>query len=364
MTQQTGHINKALLPLSWLYGGVVSVRNKLFDWGIFRQEQFPGLPVICVGNLTVGGTGKTPHIEYLVRLLRPRTRVAVLSRGYKRESKGFILAGTTSTSRDIGDEPFQIKQKFPDITVAVDSNRRNGIRQLMALSAAERPEVVLLDDGFQHRWVKPTLSIVLSDNNRPIYEDALLPAGRLREPFGSLYRAGIVLVTKCSPEMKPIDMRITSNSFHLFAYQSLMFTAIRYGNLIPIRGSADASLPLDALRGKQLLLVTGIASPQPLVAELSRYADRVEHLPFADHHNFTEQDVDEICGRFGELPERNRLWVVTEKDAVRLRAMTLPEDLLEAAYYVPIEIEFLNEEEKILFDKKIINHVRKNTRNG
>ena len=163
---------RVLAPLAWLYGAVTSLRNRLFDWGWLPSERFP-LPVICVGNLSVGGTGKTPHTEYLVRLLSPKHRVAVLSRGYKRETKGYRLATTKSSSSEIGDEPYQIKRKFPEITVAVDSDRRRGIANLLALPERERPEVILLDDAFQHRYVRPSLNIVLTDYHRPYFVDAL-----------------------------------------------------------------------------------------------------------------------------------------------------------------------------------------------
>ena len=179
---------RALAPLAWLYGAVTSLRNRLFDWGWLPSERFP-LPVICVGNLSVGGTGKTPHTEYLVRLLSPKHRVAVLSRGYKRETKGYRLATTKSSSSEIGDEPYQIKRKFPEITVAVDSDRRRGIANLLALPERERPEVILLDDAFQHRYVRPSLNIVLTDYHRPYFVDALMPDGRLRETRGGIRRA-------------------------------------------------------------------------------------------------------------------------------------------------------------------------------
>lgn len=359
------HIKTSLLPLSWLYGIVVSVRNKLFDWNIFKQKQYPQISVICVGNLTVGGTGKTPHIEYLIELLKPKYKIAVLSRGYKRQTSGFILANEQSDYSEIGDEPFQIKRKFPDILVAVDKNRQNGIEQLLQLPENQKPEVILLDDGFQHRWVKPSYSIVLSDYNRPMYEDKLLPAGRLRESLAGLARTNIVLITKCPKEMKPIDMRIASNSFKLFPYQSLMFTSMAYGQLTPLDIRNKASLDLSALVDKEILLVTGIASPEPLLKKLKEYSSRIAHLAFPDHHHFTEYDIETIADQFGELPEGKGMIVVTEKDAVRLLSIKkLPEEIISYIYYLPIQVVFLNEEEQIQFNKKILNHVRKNTRNG
>ena len=185
-----------LTPLSFIYGIVVWIRNILFDWGIFTSEQY-SIPIISIGNLSVGGTGKTPHTEYLIQLLIDKYRIAVLSRGYKRKTSGYLLATSQSTSFDIGDEPYQIKRKYPNILVAVDSNRRRGILNLLSLPIEQRPEVILLDDAYQHRYVQPSLSIVLSDFHRLFYLDRLLPVGHLREPASNIHRADKVIVTKC-----------------------------------------------------------------------------------------------------------------------------------------------------------------------
>ena len=189
---------RVLTPFAWLYGGVIALRNRLFDWGVLPSEHFL-LPVICIGNLAVGGTGKTPHVEYLIRLLSQRYRVAVLSRGYKRRTKGFRLADVHDTSETIGDEPFQLKTKFTWLCVAVSEDRRVGIRQLMALPEGQRPELLLLDDAYQHRYVTPSFSILLTDSHRIYTRDALLPVGRLREPAAGAKRADVVVVTKCEP---------------------------------------------------------------------------------------------------------------------------------------------------------------------
>lgn len=171
-------LHRRLAPFSFLYGIGVGLRNMLFDWNVLPSEHFP-IPVICIGNLSVGGTGKTPHTEYLIRLLKTKYRVAVLSRGYKRRSSGFVLATATTSARDLGDEPYQMKHKFPDVQVAVDTDRRRGIRNLLRLPEEERPEIILLDDAFQHRYVSPSFSIVLTDVHRLFYEDRLLPVGLL-----------------------------------------------------------------------------------------------------------------------------------------------------------------------------------------
>ena len=218
---------RLLFPFSFFYRIGVNIRNVFYDWGIFKSARYP-IPVICIGNITVGGTGKTPHTEYLIELLQHDYKIAVISRGYKRKSKGFVLATTESRVSDIGDEPFQIKRKYPNVIVAVDGNRRRAIERLLNHPDVRlRPSIILLDDAFQHRSVSPTLSILLIDNNRMIYEDSLLPTGNLREPAHATSRANIVIVTKCPSDIKPIDMRVISKHLNLYPYQSLFFTKIR-----------------------------------------------------------------------------------------------------------------------------------------
>lgn len=213
-------IHRALLPLSWLYGLGVMIRNELFELGVLKSRSFD-VPVISVGNITVGGAGKTPHVEYLVRLLKDVAQVAVLSRGYKRKSKGYVLAENDTPVEMIGDEPFQMKQKFPDIYIAVDKNRCEGIDRLVQDKQTENTDVVLLDDAFQHRYVKPGINILLIDYHRLIIYDKLLPAGRLREPLSGKIRADIVIVTKCPKELNPIDYRVLSKTMNLYPFQEL-----------------------------------------------------------------------------------------------------------------------------------------------
>lgn len=352
-------INKWLLPFSWLYGLIVYIRNKFFDWGILKHEEFD-VPVICIGNITVGGTGKTPHTEYLIRLLSKKYRVGVLSRGYKRNSSGFVLATEESTSHQIGDESFQIKRKFPDIIVAVDGDRRRGIKKLLALETP--PEVILLDDAFQHRYVKPSYTIILSDYNRPVYEDTLLPAGRLREPASSLHNANMILVTKCPQDLQPIDFRIISHDINPFPYQSLYFTAFAYNNLQPVFAGESEILPLDVLKDKQVLLVTGIASPKVLLNKLSEYTGSVETLTYPDHYNFKSKDIKRITDTFNGLKSDNKIILVTEKDAARLVSVNdMDESLRKYLFYIPIEVSFMNNGED--FEEKIYKHVRESIRN-
>ncbi|GHT71134.1 tetraacyldisaccharide 4'-kinase [Bacteroidia bacterium] len=361
-------INKVLLPLSWLYGLGVWFRNKLFDCGLFSGEEF-SVPVISVGNIAVGGTGKTPHTEYLIRLLSPKIKIAVLSRGYRRKTSGFVLADENSDSSTIGDEPFQIYRKFPEILVAVDANRRRGITNLLALPQDKRPDVILLDDAFQHRYVKPSLSILLIDSNRLLYEDKLLPAGRLREPAKNKSRAEIIIVTKCPEEFKPIDYRVIGKNLDLYPYQSLFFTSFRYGGLTPVFSygrvnNNPKSLDDIKLRTISVLLLAGIASPQGLIKELNKYSKHVDTLIYPDHHAFSNGDLTEIKQKFDALSGENKIIITTEKDAVRLMdCPNISESVKKALYYLPVEVIFKQEQE-YMFKQKIENHVGNIKTNG
>lgn len=352
-------IRRSLQPLSWLYGIGVNFRNWLFNKKILKQHKF-NIPIICVGNITAGGTGKTPHIEYLINLLSPRYRVAVLSRGYKRKSKGFQIVETNSKVRNVGDEPLQIKQKFPHATVIVDKNRVNAINKLLSFEKEKQPEVILLDDGFQHRYVLPSLSILLVDSNRPVFEDQLLPAGMLREPIKAIERASVVVVTKCHPDMQPIDFRIYSNGLDLFPYQELYFTTFDYDNLKPVFPEfIKNTYQLDDLRKKHLFLVTGIASPDPLAKKLAYKTYNLHTKYFPDHHNFTKDDIKSIMEFVDEIKDDNRVIITTEKDAVRFRSLPyLPQEMKQILFYIPIRVTFLNNEEKYSFNNKIVEHVR------
>ncbi len=350
----------SLYPFSLLYGIGVGVRNKLFDWGVFRSRAFP-LPVICVGNLTVGGTGKTPHTEYLVRLLRHRFRLATLSRGYKRITKGFVLAGTHTTAGEIGDEPYQMFRKFPDVTVAVDEKRCEGIEYLMR--ADKDLDVIVLDDAFQHRYVKPGLSIVLMDYRRPVYSDLLMPAGRLREPVCGLKRADMVVVTKCPANMDVEERKRIHRKLCLDSRQDLFFTTLTYGNLEPL--FADTlSRSLSDVQDEEILLLTGIASPALLVEMLETCCRKVVSLVYPDHHAFDADDMKKLETVFRQLPGTKKLIVTTEKDAARLAALpALPGWLKPYIYTLPVEVRFLYDEEET-FNSKIIEYVRKNSRNS
>jgi len=353
-------INKKLSPLSWLYGLGVGFRNLLFEMGILKSRSFT-VPVISVGNITVGGTGKTPHVEYLIRLLKDRTKVAVLSRGYKRKSHGFVLADESSTVNDIGDEPYQMKTKFPDITVAVDKKRTRGIDNLTNGEYVKDIDVIFLDDAFQHRYVKPGINILLVDYHRLIIYDTLLPAGRLREPVKSKDRADIVIVTKCPKDLKPMEFRVITKAMNLYPYQQLFFSTHEFGALRQMFG--EDQKPLNTIANKNVMLLTGIASPEQMLTELQAYTKAVTPLAFSDHHAFSKKDVEKINETFSALPSP-KLIVTTEKDETRLLEVEgLSDEVKSSLFVLPIKIQILLNQEDA-FNQSIISYVRKNSRNS
>ena len=322
-------INYWLMPLSWLYGLVVSIRNLMFDAGALKSKTFP-LPVICVGNITVGGTGKTPHTEYLIRMLSEKHQVAVLSRGYKRQSEGYVLATPTTPMTDIGDEPYQMKHKFPQIHMAVDKDRCHGIAELMKKEVQPPTDVVILDDAYQHRYVKAGLNILLMDYHRLIYLDKLLPAGRLRESSSGTKRADIVIVTKCPRDITPIERKGIERSLNIENWQKIFFSTYTYPDNMKGIGSNP-------------LLVTGIASPEQMIYDLQKIVPEFDVMSFPDHHHFTENDINNIRTRAA-----GRTILTTEKDSTRLHG-------LENVKVIPIEVEFINGKEE--FDNIIRNYV-------
>lgn len=348
-----------LLPVSKIYGLVMAVRNRLFESGVLKQHTFD-VPVVVIGNIAMGGTGKTPHVEYTVGALRDRFRLGVLSRGYKRATSGFVLATPQSRPEDIGDESYQIYRKFgPDVTVAVCESRVEGISRMLEVN----PDInmVILDDAFQHRYVKPTAAVVLTEYNRPVFNDKLLPYGRLREPKSALNRADIVVVTKCPEDMKPMEYRIFKENLNLFPYQLLFFSRYRYGMLVPVFGDTDAPIPaLDSLSpADALLVVTGVANPKPFVRHLRTYPARVKLKRFGDHHNFTAADMESIERSFDELQSDRKYIITTEKDAVRLlNNPYFPHRLKQCIFYVPIRVEFINTGESGDFVEGIVKTLR------
>ena len=361
-------INRKLLPLSWIYGLGVGIRNFLFDIGLLKSRAFD-VPVISVGNITVGGTGKTPHVEYLIRLLQDRVKLAVLSRGYKRKTKGFFVAGAQSTAHDIGDEPCQMKQKFPIITVAVDSKRVRGIQRLTEND--KHLDVVLLDDAFQHRYVKPGINILLVDYHRLIIYDKLLPAGRLREPMKGKNRADIVIVTKCPKSLKPMEFRVITKAMALFPYQHLFFTTLSYDAPVPVFPQEAVPVPTTTADDgsgfsitSHVLLLTGIASPRQLEEDLADIAPRFSTMTFPDHHDFTRKDVERINRTFADMPSPKCI-VTTEKDAARLTNTDgLSNEVRQHLFTLPIRIKFMQEQQEQMFNDSIIGYIRSNSRNS
>ena len=355
-------INEWLLPFSWIYGIGVKVRNALFDMGILKSKSYD-VPVICIGNITVGGTGKTPHTEYLIKLLSEKYKVAVLSRGYKRKSEGYVLADANTPMEMIGDEPYQMKQKFEQVYVAVDKDRRRGIERLCADKATADTDVILLDDAYQHRYVKPGVNILLVDYHRMIGEDKLLPAGRLREPSRGKDRAHIVIVTKCPADIKPMGFRVLQKALHLYPYQKLFFSTFKYGKMCQLFGSEErnlATLRLD----EHIMLLTGIASPEQMRMDLERYTKNITSLAFGDHHFFDEKDVAQINEAFAQIKAKEKIIITTEKDATRLRNTEgLSEAVKEAIFVLPIEVEIM-QDQKDSFNEKILSYVLKNSRNS
>ena len=356
------HINEWLIPLSWLYGIGVGFRNQLFNIGLLKQHDYD-IPIISVGNITVGGAGKTPHVEYLIRLLKDKVKVAVLSRGYKRKTHGYVLANDSSTVTDIGDEPYQMKQKYQDVHIAVDKKRVDGIAHITGDAETNDTDVILLDDAFQHRYVKPGINILLVDYHRLIIYDKLLPAGRLREPQSGKNRADIVIITKCPKDLKPMEFRVLTKAMNLYPYQSLYFTTIEYESLIPLFAKEKSAIEKEALKDKHVMLITGIASPKQIIIDLKPHVKEMTTLAFSDHHQFKSKDIMKINETFNAI-KGEKIIVTTEKDATRLEQLEgLSEEVKQNLYVLPIKVKFMiNQEEE--FNDKIIDYVRKNSRNS
>lgn len=329
-------LRKLLFPFSILYDGVTSLRNLAYTQGWKESRSYP-IPVISIGNLSVGGTGKSPMVEYLIDFLSKDYKVAVLSRGYKRKTEGFLEVQVHSTAEEVGDEPLQFKQKFPDVTVAVCADRREGIENLIP-----KAEVVLLDDAFQHRKVKASYSILLTPFDDLFMNDLVLPAGNLRESKRGVNRAHVVIVTKC-PEVVPYSkLQQIQYDMELEFSQKIFFSKIDYG--VMIHGATE-SLPLDYLLDKSYTLVTGIANPKPLVDFLQRKKMNFKHEKFPDHHHFSDSEISTLT--------KNEIILTTEKDYMRLR----PKLDKFALYYIPIKTIILNDQD-IIFKNAVLGAVQ------
>lgn len=350
-----------LYPFSVVYGLIISLRNFLYDYKVFKTSEFE-IPVISIGNITVGGTGKTPHTEYLVELLRKQFRVTTISRGYKRKTKGYHEVMPDSTATEVGDEPLQIKTKFKDIQVVVDEKRVHAIHKIQNQKASELPDVILLDDAFQHRSVTAGINILLIDFNRPIDKDRLLPVGRLRESKWQMRRANVIIYTKCPQEISPITRRIIMKEVYLRPYQTLFFTTMVYQPLTPVFADQAIEAPKLSSDHVSVLLVTGIANPEHLEKYIAGFTDDITLLKYPDHHNFNASNVDQMEQKFVEINSENKIIITTEKDSMRLKDLDLSSNFKSHLFYIPLKIKFLDSEGKN-FDDKIVTYVRENKSN-
>ncbi len=340
-----------LKPFSIVYGVIVSLRNFLFDHGLKKSVVFH-LPVICVGNITVGGTGKTPHVEYISSLLSESMSTAVLSRGYRRRSKGFRLVSMDDTADAAGDEPLQIARRLPDVRVAVDADRVEGIRKLTSMN--DSPGVIVLDDAFQHRYVKAGLNILLTDYNRLMTHDHLLPYGRLRETVNGAKRAHVIIVTKTPPDISSTERERLTEEISPAPYQKIFFSTLEYGEFTPLFEGGKKSGVRSVTPSTNILLITGIANPAPLLSYLGSLNCQITHMAFSDHHQFSAKDINNIHKRWESIISDDKMIITTEKDSVRLKDFhNFTPPLRNEFYYIPIRIRFIedgNEFNKIITD--------------
>lgn len=363
MSQQKRSIffRAAAAFLSSFYGIGVNFRNFLFNTGFISSKKYR-LPIISVGNITVGGTGKTPHSEFILSTLTPFMQVALLSRGYKRKTKDFIIADKNSTADQIGDEPYQIHKKFPEVVVAIDANRRRAIEKLQTMY----PNIgaVVMDDAYQHRFVEPGINILLIDFNRPLHEDHLLPHGELREPEHNKNRANIIIITKCPETATPIDYRLITKHLKPRPYQTLYFSSIKYEELQPAFGGAPVTKEMLRAGRYGVVLLTGIQNDAHVKRHVNEFADNVKAISFPDHHDFTMEDIQLLEKTYNNLGNEKKIIITTEKDAARLEYSNMITDELKSSIYVlPIKVKILFDKEED-FKKQILDYVRKNTTNN
>lgn len=334
-----------LVPASWIYGWVVHLRNYLFDAGLLRSEKF-SIPIICVGNITVGGTGKTPMSEMIIDYMSRRHKVALLSRGYGRKTKGYIEVKCDSHYREVGDEPLQIKLKFPETVVVVCEKRVEGIRRLQQ----EHPEVdlIVLDDGFQHRYVCPKINVLMIDATRPPQEDSFLPYGTLRDELDQLHRANYFVVTKCSENMTPLERRLLRKYLVKVAYQRIYFTRMESFRPQPLFPDMAPERPLS--RGSQVIALSGIGNPVPFHQTLEKEYEVVERVQLEDHHVYKVRDVKQLQELVEQYPEA--VIITTEKDSVKLtNRKKIPVELQQRLYFLPINISFIEDSDTDLLNK-------------
>ncbi len=328
-----------LAILSWIYGAVIAIRHRLYDWGILRSYEFD-IPVVCIGNITVGGTGKTPMAELLIQQLSDTYTIAMLSRGYGRSTKGYREVNTSDSYLKVGDEPLQVKLKYPHAVVVVAEDRVSAIRRIRQ----EHPEVnlIIMDDGFQHRRVRAKVNIVILDATRHVKHDKLLPAGRLRDLKRRLKAAHIFMVSKCSDQMTPLDRRLWRNELRTIAYQRVYFSHIQPMSIEPLFYFADREA-IDY--GSQAIILAGVGNPRPFIREVSVRFNVVDKMIVPDHHRYTREDMTKLMRMLSKHPRA--VVLMTEKDAVKLfRSKSIPEALRRAMYYQPIMTELIDGPDK------------------
>ncbi|MBC7695081.1 MAG: tetraacyldisaccharide 4'-kinase [Burkholderiales bacterium] len=345
-----------LFPFAVIYGIITAFRNFLYDWKILPSKSFE-VHTICVGNLAVGGTGKTPHVEYLINLLKNEMKLAVLSRGYKRKSTGFIHATNSSSVEDIGDEPLLYKTKNPDLDVCVDGNRVNGVKKILDFS--QPPKVIILDDAFQHRALNCELKIVISEYTNLFLNDCMMPSGYLRESKKGINRADIIIISKTPERTSAIEMRNMSKDLKPLGHQQIFFTWLKYGELYGFQNPNETIDTLNDLFRYRIILFTGIGNPTPMVTYLREYSSYVKHIQYSDHHQFTLKDINDIREELDAIEGGNKIVITTEKDAMRLRTGDL-QDMANTLplYVLPIEVDFKDKTQE--FNETIINYVRTN----
>lgn len=335
---------------------MVFIRNRLFDVGILKEAK-PDIHTIGVGNLAVGGAGKTPMVEYLIQLLlQNEFKVATLSRGYKRKTRGFVLADQASTADDIGDEPLIYKSKYP-IDVAVDANRNNGVKKIAQLE--NKPNVILLDDVFQHRFIRCGLNIVVSDFSHPYFSDRLLPYGTLREQISGMVRADIIIISKTPERTTPIELRNVIKDVKPLAHQHVFFSYLKYGDLYSIHDKTQKVSVEKSLFNFNVMVLTGIANAAPMVTYLKEYSGEVYHFPFEDHHEYIPKELEDIQRYYEQINKANKIIITTEKDFMRLQNPNVWPIVKNMNIYVlPVEVTFKDKEEE--FNQIILKYARTN----
>ncbi|MFO0321867.1 MAG: tetraacyldisaccharide 4'-kinase [Bacteroidota bacterium] len=343
-----------LFPFAIIYGLITSIRNLLYDYKILKSKSFD-IRTICVGNLAVGGTGKTPHVEYLINLLKIDTKIAILSRGYKRKTKGFVLASNHSVSSEIGDEPLLFKTKNPELIVAVDENRVNGIKNLQKLH--HDLKLIILDDAFQHRAVTCELNIIVSEYSNLYIHDLIMPAGQLRESKKEIARADMIIISKTPENISALEIKNITKQIKPLPHQSLFFSWLKYGEIYGFQNRKETIHTLADLFRYRIVLFTGIANPFPMLTYLKEYASEVKHIQYGDHHHFTLENILEIRRLLDSFTGGNKIIVTTEKDAMRLKGSSLEEIANSLPLYIlPIEIDFKNKTND--FNQYILDYLR------